>query len=88
MPYPFRISKDTQALFITVVTHNRLPVFRTAGMKNLACRAIAEARAAARFLIFAYVIMSDHLHILTSCPSKSSDVLRVLKSLTARRVII
>jgi len=31
--------------------------------------------------------MIDHLHLLTSRPSTTSDVLRVLKSLTARRVI-
>ena len=87
MPHPFRISKDTQALFITIVTQRRLAVFRTALMKDLACHAIDEARTSAGFLIFAYAIMFDHLHILTSCPSKPSDVLRVLKSLTARRVI-
>lgn len=31
--------------------------------------------------------MIDHLHLLTSRPSTTSDVLRVLKGLTARRVI-
>ena len=31
--------------------------------------------------------MVDHLHLLTSRTSSTSDVLRVLKSLTARRVI-
>ena len=31
--------------------------------------------------------MIDHLHLLTSRPSTTSDVLRVVKSLTARRVI-
>lgn len=87
MPHPFRISKDSQALFVTAVTHKRLPVFRTAPMKEVLCRAMDEARQSAKFLIFAYVVMIDHLHILTSCPSTPSDVLRVLKSLTARRVI-
>ena len=40
-----------------------------------------------RFLLFAYVIMLDHIHLLTSRPATTSDVLRVLKGLTARRVI-
>jgi putative transposase len=31
--------------------------------------------------------MTDHLHLLTSRPSTNSDLLRVLKGLTARRVI-
>ena len=38
-------------------------------------------------MLFAYVIMIDHLHLLTSKPSTTSEVLRVLKGLTARRVI-
>jgi putative transposase len=87
MALRYLISQDSPVLYITVVTNQRLPVFRTEQMKEVLCRAIAEARKSAGFLIFAYVIMSDHLHILTSRPSTTSDVLRVLKGITARRVI-
>jgi len=31
--------------------------------------------------------MLDHLHLVTNCPKKSSDVLRYLKGITGRRVI-
>jgi REP element-mobilizing transposase RayT len=54
-------------------------------MKEVLCRAIDEARK--HFLLFAYVVMLDHLHLLTSRPSTTSDVLRILKGLTARRVL-
>ena len=87
MPHRFQISQDSPVLYITVVTNNRLPVFRTDSMKEVLCRAIDEARKSARFLLFAYVIMIDHMHLLTSRPTTTSDVLRVLKGLTARRVI-
>ena len=87
MTHRFRISLDSQALFITVVTKDRLPVFKTEKMKSVLCRAIDEARASAGFLLFAYVIMIDHLHLLTSRPTTTSNVLRVLKGITARRVI-
>jgi len=87
MPHRFQISVDSQALFITVVTKNRLPVFQTDQMKSVLCRAIDEARASAGFLLFAYVIMIDHVHLLTSRPTTTSNVLRVLKGITARRVI-
>jgi putative transposase len=87
MPHRFRISQDSQALFITVVTRNRLPVFKTDHMKAVLCQAIDEARKSAGFLLFAYVIMIDHMHLITSRPSTTSNVLRVLKGLTARRVI-
>jgi putative transposase len=87
MPHRFRISRDSQAPYITVVTNNGLPVFRTGQMKEVLCRALDEARKSAGFLLFAYVIMIDHLHLITSRPTTTSDVLRVLKGLTARRVI-
>jgi len=83
----FRLTRDSQALYITVVTKDRLPVFRTDQLKSVLCRAIDEARKSADFLLFAYVIMVDHLHVLTSRPKTTSDVLRVLKGITARRVI-
>jgi REP element-mobilizing transposase RayT len=56
-------------------------------MKDVLCLALDEARQSAGFLVFAYVIMLDHLHLLTSRPSTTSEVLRVLKGLAARRVI-
>jgi putative transposase len=87
MAHRFLISQDSPALYITVVTKDRLPVFRTDQMKQVLCRAIDEARNSARLLLFAYVIMIDHLHLLTSRPSTISEVLRVLKGISARRVI-
>ncbi len=87
MPHRFQISQDSSALYITVVTNHRLPVFRTDRLRELICDAINEARKTAEFLLFAYVIMIDHFHLLTSRPKATSDVLRVVKGLTARRVI-
>ena len=85
MSHRYLISQDSPALYITVVTKDRLPVFKKDYLKEVLCKAIDEARK--RFLLFAYVIMMDHLHLLTSKPSTTSEVLRVFKSLTARRVI-
>ena len=87
MAHRFLISQDSPALYITIVTKNRLPVFRTEYMKQILCSAIDEARKSAGFLLFAYVIMLDHLHLLTSRPATTSNVLRVLKGITARRLI-
>ena len=87
MAHRFLISQDSPALYITLVTKNRLPVFRTDGMKQILCSAIDEARISARLLLFAYVIMIDHLHLLTNRPSTTSEVLRMLKGISARRVI-
>ena len=87
MTHRFLISQDSPALYITIVTKDRLPVFKTERMKKILCDAIAEARISAGILLFAYVIMVDHLHLLTSRPVPTSEVLRRLKGVTARRVI-
>ena len=87
MAHRFLISQDSPALYITIVTKNRLPIFRTDQMKQVGCQAIDEARKSANFLLFAYVIMIDHLHLLTNRPSTTSNVLRVVKGLIARRAI-
>jgi REP element-mobilizing transposase RayT len=87
MAHRFVVSQDSPVLYITIVTKDRLAVFRTEEMKEVVCRAIDEARKTAGFLLFAYVVMIDHLHLLTSRPSTTSEVLRVLKGLSARRII-
>jgi putative transposase len=56
-------------------------------MKRVICKALDEARTSGGFLIFANVIMLDHLHLLTNQPDSSADVLRYLKGITARRTI-
>src|SRR6185295_8362295 len=87
MAHRFQISHDSEVLYITVITNDRLPVFKTDQLKIVLCNAIDEARRSANFLLFAYVIMIDHMHLLTSRSTATSNVLRTVKGLTARRVI-
>jgi|SRR5437762_14376046 len=61
----FQVSRDSRALYITVVAKDRLPVFNTNAVKLVTYRAIDEARKSGGFLLFAYVIKPDHLHLLT-----------------------
>jgi putative transposase len=82
-----RISKDNPFYYLTSVTNNRLPVFRTDKFKEITANALDEARKSADILIFAYVIMPDHYHIITDSSRKPSEVLRYLNGITARRVI-
>ena len=86
-PEKFQISRDSQALYITIVTKDRLPVFQTDTIKTIACQALGEARNSGKFSIFAYVIMLDHMHLVTDCPNTSAEVLRYVKGITGRRVI-
>ncbi len=55
--------------------------------KKVICKALDEARSSGGFLIFAYAIMLEHLHLLPNQPGTAADVLRYLKGITARRTI-
>jgi putative transposase len=81
------ISRDQPCLFITSVAHDRLPVFRTEALKKVVCSALDEARRSGRFAIFAYVIMPDHLHVVTDGALKPSDTLRFVNGISGHRVI-
>lgn len=82
-----RISKDNPFYYLTSVTNNRLPVFQTDKLKEITADALNEARKSAGILIFAYVLMPDHYHLITDGSRKPSEVLRYTNGITARRVI-
>jgi REP element-mobilizing transposase RayT len=82
-----RISKDSPAYFFTVVPKDRLPVFRTDTLKTIACKGLDDARRSGGFAIYAYVIMPDHIHIITDPARKPSELLRFINGIVARRVI-
>jgi putative transposase len=75
------VSKNTPFYYITSVTHKRLPIFRTDELKKVMCEALNSARQSAGFLIFAYAIMYDHLHI------NESETLRYINGVSANKVI-
>jgi putative transposase len=83
----FKISPGSPAYYLTSVTHDRLPVFRTDKIKSIVARAIDEARTSGGFLIFAYVIMPDHLHLITDSSKKPEVILRYVNGIVARRVV-
>ena len=81
------ISRDNPCLSITSVAHHRLPVFRTDALKKIVCAAWDEARHSGGFAIFAYVIMPDHVHVITDGALKPSDTLRFLNGISSHRLI-
>ena len=87
MPPTFRVTRDTPAFYLTSVTKDRLPVFRTAAIAAIACAAIDEARRSGKFRIFAYVLMVDHVHLITDSSRDSVDILRFVNGIISRRVI-
>jgi len=83
----FKISRTTPVYYLTSVAHNRLPIFRTDKVKEVICKALDEARKSGGFLIFAYVVMPDHLHLLTDNVRSTSDTLRYANGIAAKRLI-
>ena len=53
----------------------------------MVCAALEEARRSAGFALFAYVIMPNHLHVLTDGARKPSNTLRFMNGITSHRVI-
>jgi len=86
-PTKFRISRDNPAFYLTAVTKDRLPVFRKPEIADLVCKAIAEARMSGKFLLFAFVLMPDHAHIVTDSSRESTEIHRFVNGIVSRRVI-
>src|SRR6478672_5770508 len=81
------ISPSHPAYYLTSVTKTRLPVFRHDSLKSIACKALNEARASGKFLILAYVIMPDHVHVITNGEKKAPVILRFINGIISRRTI-
>ncbi|MFZ1700502.1 MAG: transposase [Pyrinomonadaceae bacterium] len=82
-----QITRDKPCYYLTSVAHDRLPIFRTDMIKQIVCSALDEARKSGNFLIFAYVIMHDHSHLVTDGNRQISDVLRFTNGIAAKRIL-
>jgi len=83
----FQVSRDNPAYYLTSVTHERLPIFQKDTIKQVICDAFDEARHSAGIMIFAYVIMLDHTHVITDNAREMKDILRYLNGISAKRLI-
>ena len=83
----FQISRTTPAYYLTSVTNSRLPIFQTEKLAQITCDALDEARRSAGLMIFAYVLMFDHIHLITDSSRSIADTLRFTNRLFARRII-
>jgi REP-associated tyrosine transposase len=62
-------------------------VFRTAAVKAIACAALRAAQRSGGFSILAYVLMPDHLNIITFGEIHPSRILRFVQGVVSHRVI-
>lgn len=81
------ISKDSPCLSITTVARDRLPVFRSESIKTVAVASLDEAWPSGGFALLAYVIMPDHLHVLTDSARRPSVTLQFVNGILSHRII-
>jgi len=81
------VSRDFHCYYLTSVPKDRLPVFRTDEIKLVTCAAMDEARLSGGFGLYAYVIMPDHLHVITDSTLSPSRNLQFINGIVSRRVI-
>jgi REP element-mobilizing transposase RayT len=81
------ISRDSPCYYLTSVTRARLSVFRSDELKLITCAALDEARRSGGFALYAYVIMPNHLHLITDHSLTPSRTLQFINGITSRRII-
>jgi len=81
------ISRDSPCYYLTSVAKDRLPVFRTDEIKLITCSTLDEARKSGKFALYAYVIMPDHLHVISDSTLSPSKTLQFMNGITGRRII-
>jgi putative transposase len=81
------ISRDFPCYYLTAVAKDRLPIFRGDEIKSIACSALNEARGSGGFSLYAYVVMPDHIHVITDSALRPSKTLQFINGITARRII-
>jgi REP element-mobilizing transposase RayT len=81
------ISRDSPCYYLTSVTKDRLTIFRTDAVKTVVCNALDEAKNSGGFSLYAYVIMLDHLHVVTDSTLEPSNTLQYVNGIISRRVI-
>ena len=81
------VSRDSPCYYLTSVAKDRLPVFQTDALKQITCEAIDEARKSGKFALYAYVIMPDHLHLITDSELSPGKTLQFINGITGHRII-
>ena len=80
--------EDGRVRFITFSTYQRLPLFQNDAIKDAFVPALSRARDRAGALLFAWVVMPEHVHLLLMPRSDSvADMMASLKASFARAVI-
>lgn len=74
--------------YATIVTHNRMPVFRSRQACEFFVGVLREMRERGLYKLIGYVVMPDHAHLIVNPHDANiSSFMHRLKGITARRII-
>lgn len=76
-------SVPNQPYAVTAVTNGRVPVFRDRQAAGLMLEEVARARRELWFLLLAYAIMPDHVHLLI-VPGRAAELSRIMQTIKGR----
>lgn len=82
----YKIIEKTGVHFLTCTIVNWLPVLARIEPKEIIIESLRFLQDKARLTVFAYVIMENHLHLITQADNLSAEM-GSFKSYTARRII-
>lgn len=84
----FNSRKENVVHYLTMVTHKRVPVFRSEKACQIFIDVLGELREKLKVKLIGYVVMPDHVHLLVNpIDCDISNFGKALKSLTARKII-
>jgi len=78
--------KEKSPHFITCTTVNWIPLFSSPSIVNILLESLSFLQDNQRIIIYAYVILENHLHMILSSSELSKEI-GIFKSYTARKII-
>lgn len=81
------LQNDDSLYFLTINVIKKIPVFTNSSYMDIILDNFAFYRENQYLKIFSYVIMDNHIHLITSHPGNLSKVIQNFKSFTAKKIL-
>ncbi len=89
MAFGYRIKEQQGTYFVTFTVEQWVDVFTRKEYVEIVINSLIFCQAEKGLLVYAWVIMTNHLHMIISCKegNKLSDIIRDFKKFTSRKII-
>ena len=90
MPYAWHITDQQGVYFVTFTIEQWVDVFTRKDYVEIIIASIKFCQIEKGLLVYAWVIMSNHLHMIISCngENKLSNIIRDFKKFTSRKIVL